>query len=296
MKQKPYQIVTDTSCDFTKQDYQIHNLIYVPFSITFDSQQYFKEITNLSTDEFYEKLGESNQFPKTTPPSVEDYIEAFQPILNAKEDIICICISSKLSQSYEHAITAQNILSKEFPLQYIYIVDSLSCGSIQHFLIEQSLEMKAKNYSFRQLHETLDIIKQTSKIYATLDNLDYMQNSGRINKPIAFFSDLMNLKPILKIEHGEISLASKTVGQKNAFQKLYEILSYDIGLAKHDYRLTIFYASTDFYKICLVIQHKLEKEGFLFTKTPLLQTGATITTHTGPTCIGIGYSKIYQNM
>ncbi len=296
MKRKPYQIVTDTSCDFSKQDYQMHHLTYVPFSVTFDSKQYYKEITNISTDEFYEKLNDSHQFPKTAPPSVADYIEAFQPILNAKEDIICICISSKLSQSYTNAVEAQNILLKEYPLQYIYIVDSLSCGSIQHFLIEQALEMKEKNYSFRQLHETLDIIKQTSRIYATVDNLEYMQNSGRIKKPTAFFGELMNLKPILKIEHGEISLAAKTVGQKNAFQKLYEILSYDIGLAKHDYRLTIFYASADFYKICLVIQHRLEKEGFLFTKTPLLQTGATITTHTGPTCIGIGYSKTYQNI
>ena len=110
-----YRIVTDGSCDLPVEFWSKMDLTVVPFYVSFDSINYQREIVDIPIREFYDKMvADSKTFPKSSMPSVQDYIDAFTPLIQKGFDIICICITSKFSGSLQSAINARNMLLEEY--------------------------------------------------------------------------------------------------------------------------------------------------------------------------------------
>lgn len=102
-----YQIITDGSCDLGEEKAKEAGIRVVPFYVNFDADTYQKEIEELSVRDFYQKMVDHpDQFPKSSLPSVQDYTEAFLPYIMEGKDIICICITTKFSGSYNSAKAA----------------------------------------------------------------------------------------------------------------------------------------------------------------------------------------------
>ena len=100
-----YQIITDGSCDLGQEIPQKAGLKVVPFYVTFDGKTYKKEIEEIGVREFYQQMVDNpKQFPKSSLPSVQDYVEAFTPYVKEGKNIICLCITVKFSGSYNSEI------------------------------------------------------------------------------------------------------------------------------------------------------------------------------------------------
>lgn len=120
-----YQIITDSSCDLSPELIKEKHLHVVPFYVSFDEENYFKENEELQVHEFYQKMIDNPEvFPKTSLPSVEDYVEAFTPYVEDGKDIICICITTKFSGSYNSASTAKDIILEDYPEAKITVIDA----------------------------------------------------------------------------------------------------------------------------------------------------------------------------
>lgn len=74
-----FKLISDTSCDWIKEYAEEHNVTLVPLYTTFDGQTYYKEQFEISYDEFYRKMTDENAFPKSSLPSIQDYVDAFMP-------------------------------------------------------------------------------------------------------------------------------------------------------------------------------------------------------------------------
>ena len=110
-----FQIISDSACDLTDEA-ALHNIALVPFQIVFDDDHSYKENIELNVREFYRYMIEHpNVFPKTTLPSVQDYLDVFS--IYAKKDIpmVCICISSKFSGAYHSAAIAMGMILEDYP-------------------------------------------------------------------------------------------------------------------------------------------------------------------------------------
>lgn len=104
-------------------DYEILGKEYqIPFIVSLDGENYFKEKEEIEVSDFYNKL--DGVYPKTSVPSVQDFIDKFIPVLENDEDIICVTISSELSSSYQSAFNAKKILAEDFPRSTIHVIDS----------------------------------------------------------------------------------------------------------------------------------------------------------------------------
>ena len=95
-----FKIVGDTSSELRINEIKEFDIDAVPFYISFDGSNYKKEMDEMSTEEFYNKLIEQKLFSKTSMPTIQDYIGVFEKNLREEKDIICRWISSKLSGSY----------------------------------------------------------------------------------------------------------------------------------------------------------------------------------------------------
>ena len=113
-----YKIVTDGSCDLSVERVKELEIKVVPFYVSIDGVNHQKEIVDLNIRDFYQFMIDNPKvFPKTSMPSIQDYLDVFTPLLKAGNDIICICITTKFSGSFNSAINAKNILLAPFLLQ-----------------------------------------------------------------------------------------------------------------------------------------------------------------------------------
>ena len=110
-----FQIFSDGACDLTLEAQNSYHISTVPFYVSFDGKTYMKELKELTLEHFYHHLIEEKGFPKTSLPSVHDFVEAFTPALQAGKDILSLHITHTLSGSMQSALTAKFMLEEEFP-------------------------------------------------------------------------------------------------------------------------------------------------------------------------------------
>ena len=106
-----YHIVSDGSCDLPPALVREIGVTVVPFYVSFGDENYQKEIEEIGIREFYQKMVDNPKiYPKSSMPSVQDYVEVFEPLVREGKPVICICITTKFSGSMQSALNARQML------------------------------------------------------------------------------------------------------------------------------------------------------------------------------------------
>ena len=290
-----YQIFSDSSCDTPSQLIEEYGITLVPFYVSFDQENYYKENIDISNKEFYDKLMKENVFPKTSLPSVQDYINKFQVALNAKQDVLCICLTDKFSGSYQSAVNARNILIEQYPNSKIIIIDSIQATGGQGVVLLQAAYMKEAGYTIEENAKRLEEIKQTARIMFTVDTLEYLTKGGRVGKVASLAGTMLNLKPMIQLKDGELIPYSNVRGRKKALDKiLFMVEEYfkenNESFADYDFC----FANATRGEELKIIQSKVENLIGKEISYQEFQIGVTIGTYTGPGALGVCFIKKYN--
>ncbi len=289
---KDFQIFSDSSCDCPKELMEKYQITRIPYYVSFDQQVYKKEIEELSIPDFYDQLTSEKIFPKTSLPSIEDYCNFFKTALDQGKDVLCFCLSSKFSGSYQSAVTAQNILSEKYPDAAIYIVDSITATGAQGLTVLQAAKLKERGCSITETYEKIQDLKETSRIMFTVGTLEYLQKGGRVGKVSALAGNLLNLKPLIVLHDKELFPAGTVRGRNKSLTKIISMteeyfkehqLSYD----DYDFCVAVGLEYEDANKVKEATEALIGRE----ISYPLFQIGVTIGTYTGPDAVGVCFIK-----
>lgn len=284
-----FLIFTDSAADLSVEYTEKNNIRVIPFYITFDGNTYYKEGIELTNNEFFNKLSEG-VMPKTSCPSVSDYTEAFRQGLEEGKKIICICLSSKLSGSYQSAnIAAMDFNDEE---QRVFVVDSLLATAVQGLLVNEAVRMKNDGLDAAAAFSELNELKKTGTIDFVLDDLIYLHKGGRIGKVSTLMGTLLNIKPIIRLKDGELFPMAKIRGRKKAadyVKKLVEEVISDYGNS-YSYAILNFESIGDTDNFSTAIETTETTE---MTMPPFC-IGSTIGSHVGSSAAGIAYIKKYN--
>ena len=127
----------------------------VPFYVSTDGINHQKEVVDLDIRDFYQFMIDNPKvFPKTSMPSIQDYLDVFGPLAKDGIDIICICITTKFSGSYNSAMNAKNMLTDEFPDVKIEVIDATVNTVLQGMLVEEAVARASRRVQplRRRLH------------------------------------------------------------------------------------------------------------------------------------------------
>lgn len=291
---KNIQIFTDSSCDTPDAILKKHAIKRVPFYVSFDQEHYFKEIEELSISDFYKRLTSEKIYPKTSLPSVQDYINYFTEALENNMDILCFCLTSKFSGSYQSATTAKSILLEDYPDAHIVIFNTIQATSCQGLTVLQGVYMKEAGYTLNQIEESLHILKNTSRIMFTVGTLEYLQRGGRIGKVSSLAGTILNLKPLITLKEGELIPYGTIRGRNKALSKTVAMVKeyFDENNESYDDYDFVVTTGTSIEEADKV---KLELENLIGRKIdyPIFTIGVTIGTNTGPDAIGCCFIKKY---
>ena len=292
---QPYQIISDSSCDLPDDLRKALGVGIVPYYATFDMVTYHKELIDLTADVFYDKIKESKQFPKTSLPPIQDYIDVFEPYLKEGKDVLCICLTAKFSGSFQSANNAKQILLESYPERRIEVFDSISVTGTQGLLVWEACKMQQEGMDLDTLLAKLELQKYTTKINFTVDSLDFLQHGGRVGKAAAFAGAILNIKPIIVMKEGELFPESKVRGHKKALKTILDMTKTELEGKKENYRLCVIRAEKERENIAQELIDTLRSEGYDIESKPW-SIGVTIGTHCGPTAIGICYIQKHETL
>ena len=169
---------------------------------------------------YYEKL-RAGLTVHTSLLNTEKFLSSFTPILKMGMDVIYISMSSGISGTYNAAVAAAHNLKETFSDRFIHIVDSLGCGFGNGILAMKAAEMSRKGMNAREAAEVLDGEVLHTCQYFTVDDLNFLKRTGRVNGITAKIATVLNIKPILYGDsEGHIVSCEKTRGRKKSIEAL----------------------------------------------------------------------------
>lgn len=286
-----YKIISDTASDIYPSVIDTDTIPRVPFYVTFDKENYKREIADLSIDDFYRTIVDKKLFPKTSCPTISDYTDVFEPYLRDGQDIICFCISSLFSGSYQSAVNAAEMMKEKYPDRKIKIIDSIQATAGYGLIVYQANLMHEAGYTFDETVSVIEKLKHDVFIYFTVGTLDFLQNGGRIGKATALAGTLFNVKPIICMREGELSPVENVRGVKKAVKAIIDRTDKEIQGHESDYYVSMFYAHERADIMDTIVEHYSDSK-YDFSDN-MFRVGVTVGAHTGPQVIAIACSKKY---
>lgn len=291
-----YCIISDSSCDLPQELADKHQVKIVPFYVSFDGVNYVKERTDISVRTFYQEMvNNKGVYPKSSLPSVQDYVEAFEPVVREGMGIICICITSKFSGSVQSAGNARNIILEEYPQARIEVIDARINTVLQGMYVLEAVRMCEAGVPMEDCVKELLDMRDSGRIFFTIGSIDYLKHGGRIGKLSGLAASVLGIKPLITLKEGEIFSSGLSRSRKNSMAKVIELLKEHIArnhLDVKDYRLCVGYGydygeAFEFRKqVLAAMEGKVTQ-----AECGLYQIGATIAVHTGPYPLGVGFIR-----
>lgn len=254
----------------------------LPIQIRFGREEFLDGV-NLSHREFFEKLIESNELPQTSQINEYRYEEALSRLTADGSEVVVITLSSRLSGTYANAVRAAAKFGGK-----VRVVDSLSACIGERILLQYALRLVKEGGSAAEIAAELDEKKSKIQLLAVLDTLKYLRKGGRISSVAAFAGEMLSIKPVVRVEKGEVRLAGKALGSRKGNNLLNQLVSTCGGI---DFGMPVALAYSGLSDAVLQ-KYIADSEALWKGKTDALPTymiGSTIGTHVGPGAIAVAF-------
>lgn len=177
-----------------------------------------------SYEEFYGWMFAGRKI-KTTQVPVTEFVAQFRPFLEKGLDILYVACGSKLSGSINVFEIAKEQLLEEFPDRKLIGIDTLSATGGEYLMCINAAEMMKAGKDVQEVADYLNADKANYQYAATVDDLKYLKNAGRIKGAKAFFGNLMGVKPILISGLDGNNIAYKNArGTKASLEELFNFI------------------------------------------------------------------------
>ena len=275
------KIIVDSTADLLPHIKE--QVSVVPLTVHFGNEEYIDGVT-IDHKAFYEKLIETDVHPSTSQATPDGFLKTYEKAAETGDDIVVITLSSKLSGTFQSATIAAD--GKE----NIYIVDSGSVAVGCGILVELALQLRDAGFSAKQIAQELEHVKEKICIVALVDTLEYLKKGGRISKTVAFAGGLLNIKPVLSIVDGEISILGKARGSRQGNNLLVQEIEKAGGV---DFSKPVLLGYTGLSDALLL--KYIEDSKPLWEKgvdnIRYTTIGSVIGTHAGPGAVAVAFFK-----
>lgn len=276
------QIICDSGCDISQEQAKEWGITIVPLKTIWDGKEYLDGVT-MHPREFYEKLIETDVMPSTSQITPFEFEEIFRKVIEAGDTAVCLTVSSKLSGTYQSAVTANEEVGNK-----IELVDTNNVTLGEYVLVRRAMELRDGGKSAKEIAEELNKEKHNVRVVALLDTLEFLKKGGRISATAAFAGTVLNIKPVVGVVDGLVEVLGKARGSKNGNNKLMEQIKESGGVDFTRPFILGYSGLSDELLKKYIKDSSVLYEGMV-EELPVILIGSTIGTHTGPGAVGVAY-------
>jgi DegV family protein with EDD domain len=215
------KIVTDSTSDIAQDLAQKLDITVVPLTVTFGHESFLDRV-EISTDEFYRRLSQENIFPTTTQPPPAAFADVYSKLAQETDEILVIVISSKLSGTYQSAMSAKNMYQGKCRIE---VVDSAMVVMALGLLAITATKIAQKGAGLDEVRD--EVNKRIPRLHPVMsfDTLKYLAKGGRIGKAQGLLGAMLSVKPILTIKDGVVAPLTRFRSQAAATDYIYKFVA-----------------------------------------------------------------------
>lgn len=281
------KIIADSTCDLSDEVLEKYKIGIAPLTIHIGDKTYRDRI-DLQPDEYFKMMMTFEKNPTTAMPSPAEFLRCMEEgIAEGCKEILCICMSSGTSGSYQSAILAQDLFYEIYdPNEYkLHVVDSLSMSHGSGYLILKSAQLREEGFNFEELVNFNETFKKHVKHFLSVDDLDNLIRSGRLSNTSAMIGKLLKLKPIMTMRDSKGVIVAKERGRRNVLEHYVRELNNRIDM---DLTSFIIIGYTSDYAYAENLKQKITEETEFKGDIYMMQMGVSVGTH-----VGLGGLSLY---
>ena len=268
-------IVTDSTADLLPELATANRVTVVPLTVNLDGKSYLDGI-DIGGDEFYRRLQSTSSHPTTSQPAPGQFKEAYERLLADHDEVVSIHIGPKLSGTIGSAQQAAAMVGGE----RIHVLDSQFASMPLAALVLVAAARAARGADASEVQEDVTRVRAALRCFFAVSTLEFLRRGGRIGAAGALLGSVLQIKPILAIEGGEVVPLERVRTHDRALARLVELArSVDRGGG-----------------LCIVIGHAAagaaaqvlaERLDGIAESVIIQPLGPVVGTHAGPGAVGV---------
>jgi DegV family protein with EDD domain len=235
------RIVTDSNAFLLPAVKEKYAIEVIPHRIKIGGAMY-EEDADFTADELFKKLNQAqnaglNRLPEVVAADVNMILDTYTGLRESAEEIISIHTSGQLSQMWQQARRAAEMLKGRYTIR---VFDSLSTSFGLGLLVEKAAEAAAAGAS---IHEIARIVNGAiPHLYVALfaESLHYLERSAQLSPSQSVLGSMLGIKALLMMEEGKLMPLEKVQTYEEVVEKLHEFVVEfanveRIGIMHHAY-------------------------------------------------------------
>ena len=254
----------------------------MPIHTRFGEQEYLDGVT-LKPREFFEKLVETDEIPKTSQITPFEFEEEFDKWISAGESVLCITMSAGVSGTYHSACAA----AEDFGDKVIVIDSRQFCISL-YVLVEYACRLRDAGKTLQETAAAVEEAKKRVHVISVFATLEYLKLGGRISAAAAMAGNILSIKPVITIRKGVVEVIGKARGSKKANNMLVEFIEQMGGV---DYNMPYCLGFTGFSEEVLLkyVDDNAARYKEAIKNITIVPVGATVGTYAGPGAVALAF-------
>lgn len=281
-------ILTDSCASIPDAFYDDLDIAMVPYNLHMGTESK-KDLVQISREAFFAFLAKATEIPKTANPGAGDYITAYRDLLADHQNVISIHMTSKGSGAYQAACLAkQSLIEEGISEERVQIVDTMNVSMCHGWMTIEAARAAQAGRSVDDILALIQRIKPVCKMIQTADTLHYLYLGGRIGRAQHLMGSLLQIKPLIGMEDGEIVALGKARTLTGAFHRMVQLMEQQVGSGARIKLALVHVAALEKAEaLRQLIEAKFDCVETLFTQlTPVLAV------HTGIGTVGLCYFPV----
>jgi len=283
-------IVTDSVATIPEALIESLDIRWVPYYIH-RGQEVLRDLVTVSREAFYQWLPTADELPKTASPGPGDYLEAYERLADeGVREIVSIHITSKGSGAYQAAVVAGEMLRSERPDVRLEVIDTLNVSMCQGWMVIEAARAALAGKSLAEIVALVRRMIPVTRMLQTADTLRYLFMGGRIGRAKHLVASLLNIKPLIGMEDGEIVALGVARSRSMAYQKIVEMVEAAVGTMG---RVKIAYVHAAAREEAEKLK-RLAEERLTCVESLIAELPPALGVHSGPGTVGVCYYPVQE--
>ncbi|MGQ9494231.1 MAG: DegV family protein [Anaerolineae bacterium] len=277
-------VITDTCASLPDDFYEKYDIARVPYYVHIGTKA-FRDLIDITREEFLDYMRKATELPKSANPGPGDYIEKIKAAAHRAKEIVIVCMTSIGSGAYQAALVAKETALKELSNIRVEVVDTRNVSMAHGWM---ALEAARAALAGATLDDILALIQRmipVTRMLQTADTLRYLYLGGRIGRAKHLVGSLLNIKPLISMEDGEIVALGQERSRPAVYRRMVGLIAEKVGPGGK-IKAAIVHAADE--EAARVLRELVEKS---FECVEMLTTNlsSALAVHTGPGTVGVCY-------
>ena len=279
---KKVKITCDSTCDLTRELYEKYNVDVTPLGVTLGDETFHDGI-DIAAENVFAYVAKCGTLPKTSAVSIGEYTDLFEKYTSEGYAIVHINICSDMSSCHQNA----KIAAADF--EDVYPIDSRNLSTGSGHLVIEAAKMAEAGMEASEIAARLNELQKHLDVSFVLQTLDYLKKGGRCSGVVAMGANLLQLRPEIEVVNGAMKVGKKYRGsaEKSIFDYIRGRLEGREDLVLDRIFVTHSHVPAPIVEKAIA----LVKELHPFTEVIETVAGCTISSHCGPSCLGVLFFK-----